>query len=263
MKNIDPLYEQGRKKRITREFAILIFAVCAFYALILTPLYSWTSSDVLIANTGLPVVIEALLDICNFAFYWIAFGYLLLLSARFSLRVCTRFAVIYSLATLFRYCAALLAGYLLNGFPTFADFASDALPYFVADILLDLSFLGIASLLVYFLFEIPNLERRKSAGELRSPLSAYLPFAGLWDLKNRLLRVALIVVAIPSVVQIIYRIIYDVTFYGAPRNLPDLLWMITYYLMDLISIVIGFLVIVLFLNRAYFREEKALMEYEN
>ncbi|MBQ1229713.1 MAG: hypothetical protein IIX80_01645 [Clostridia bacterium] len=262
MKNIDSLYEQGRKKRITREFAILIFSVSAFYALILTPVYSWTSSDVLIAKTGIPVAIEALLDICNFCFYWIAFGYLLWLSARFSLRACRALALLYFAATLFRYGAALLAGYFLNGFPTFADFASDALPYLTADILLDLAFVGVAALLIYFIFEIPNAARRKTAQELRSPLSAYLPFAGLLEMKNRLLRVSLIVSAIPSVVQIVYRVIYDVTFYGAPRNLPDLLWMITYYLMDLISIVIGFFVIVLFLNRAYFREEKALMEYD-
>lgn len=263
MKNTDALYHEGRRKRITREFAILIFAIAALYAIVLTPLYSWTSSDILIAETGVPVVIAALLDICNFCFYWIAFGYLLWLSARFSLRVCVRFSVIYLLATLFRYCAAILAGYLLNGFPTtLTDFTSDTLPYLAFDILLDLAFLGVAALLIYFLFEIPNSERRKSAQELRSPLSAYLPFSSIFALKNRLLRVSLIVAAIPSVVQILYRIFYDVVFYGPPRDLADLLWIITYYLMDLISIAIGFFVILLFLNRAYFREEKALLEYE-
>ena len=61
--------------------------------------------------------------------------------------------------------------------------------------------------------------------------------------------------------QILYRLIYDIFFYGAPRDWIDLLWILVYYLGDLLTAFVGFLVTLLLLNRAYLREEKAYLDY--
>ena len=55
--------------------------------------------------------------------------------------------------------------------------------------------------------------------------------------------------------------IYDITVSGVVRDLADLLWMISYYLADFISIIIGYFVILLFFNHFYLEEEKARMEF--
>ena len=120
---------------------------------------------------------------------------------------------------------------------------------------------GIGLLLICFLFDFPTAVRRHGDRSLHTPLSAHLPFKGLFAPQNPLWRITLIVSALPSLSQILYRLIYDIFFYGAPRDWIDLLWILVYYLGDLLTAFVGFLVTLLLLNRAYLREEKAYLDY--
>ena len=254
-------FYRGRKKRITLEYAILIFAISALYSLVLTPLQSWAYNDVLIRDMGLSILFETLLDVLNYLFFWVSFAYFLWMTARFSIREC-RFPMLVCLgAILFRYGTALLTGYLLNGFPLWASFLEDTLPYLTIDVLLDVAIFGIGLLLICFLFDFPTAARRHGDRSWHTPLSAHLPFKGLFAPQNPLWRITLIVSALPSLSQILYRLIYDIFFYGAPRDWIDLLWILVYYLGDLLTAFVGFLVTLLLLNRAYLREEKAYLDY--
>ena len=67
---------------------------------------------------------------------------------------------------------------------------------------------------------------------------------------------------IPSALMLISRVIYDVSLGGA-AGLGDLLWMITYYASDIVSIFVGYFVILLLVNRLYLREETAKSNYES
>lgn len=261
MKNPDLMYDAARKKRITSEYAILIFALSAIYAVVLTPLFSWTSSDILIRNTGVSILFETLLEVFNYLFYWVTFAYFLWMTARFSQKENYPLMGICAAAILFRYGTALLGDYLLNGFPEGEAFLEDVLPYLLTDIFLDALIFGVAILLIYFVFDAPTRPKRHGDRSLHTPLSAYLPFSRVFAFGNPLLRVSLAVAALPSVLQIVYRLIYDITFFGPPRDLIDLLWIVTYYLLDVITAFIGFFVLILLLNRAYLREEKAYLDY--
>ena len=88
-----------------------------------------------------------------------------------------------------------------------------------------------------------------------------MPFASMFSFSNGMQRANLLMAAIPAVTQIVYRAIYDIAFYGVARDLADLLWMISYYLADVLSMVVGYFVILLLLNRFYLNEEKARLEY--
>ena len=103
-------FYRGRKKRITLEYAILIFAISVLYSLVLTPLQSWAYNDVLIRDMGLSILFETLLDVLNYLFFWVSFAYFLWMTARFSIREC-RFPMLVCLgAILFRYGTAFRSG---------------------------------------------------------------------------------------------------------------------------------------------------------
>ena len=93
-------------------------------------------------------------------------------------------------------------------------------------------------------------------------LEKAFPITKLFDWKSVFLHSVICVAAIPAAVQLISRVIYDIS-YGAPTSIIDLLWMIVSYTSDVANLFIGYLVIVLLLNRLHMREEKALLDYHS
>lgn len=88
--------------------------------------------------------------------------------------------------------------------------------------------LDIAQLLLFRLFAYLTMERRRADG---------IPS-----------RSMLFCAAVPSVLQLIGRLIYDLGV-GAPTGKTDLIVMISYYLADLASVAIGYLAILLLTER--------------
>ena len=64
-----------------------------------------------------------------------------------------------------------------------------------------------------------------------------------------------------SLGRIISRIRFDV-FLGPPRSLPDLLWMVLYYSLDIVFLFISVLVCVVWVNRLCLDDARARMEFE-
>ena len=71
------------------------------------------------------------------------------------------------------------------------------------------------------------------------------PFKKTFDLHNPLQRSAFIMAIIMGSIHIASRIIYDL-YYGLPSTLVDLLWMVTYYLSDVVSALIMYLIAIFF-----------------
>ena len=122
---------------------------------------------------------------------------------------------------------------MTTGFPLFSRFVKDDLIYIIINILLDLLLLALA------LWAMHALRYR---WENKTPLLEALPTERLFDLQNPLMRILLCVAAIPAGFQLLSRLIYDFS-NGLPYDLPDFLWMITYYLSDFAFVIVGYLII--------------------
>ena len=68
---------------------------------------------------------------------------------------------------------------------------------------------------------------------------------------NIILRTVLFLALIPAGIQLLLRLYYDIFFWGAIRGWLDLLWVILYYLSDLIFVPVGYLVMIVLINRLY------------
>lgn len=248
------LFDLCRKRNLNLRMLIFLFAITLFYAVICTPVSLLVSSDILLSETVLPLLIDVLMLLCNYLFYWVSFAIVLYAIGRFEVGNCISLFGIYVGAVFFRYLANITAGFLVIGFPTWEDFLSDHLLYLLIDIGMDLILMAVMVLIVSLTF--------KKASANSSPLAG-LPIDRLFDLKNPIQLAAFWSAVIPAAVQLISRVFYDAFYYGAPTSLIDLLWMVIYYVSDFANVVIGYLVIVLILNRIFMKEEKARIDYDS
>lgn len=246
------LFEQAHTKKQTRDFAVLLGVVALVYAAVMTPLQLYITSDVLINGTVLPLIGDLLTLILNYSVYWISFAFLLYRLYRFDLSQCKRLLIIYAVTAVLRYPISQLAVYFTTGFPRFSSFLKDDLIYIVINVLLDLLLLALA------LWAMHALRERWERGK---PLLSALPTERLFDLQNPLMRILVLVSAVPAGFQLLSRLIYDFS-NGLPRDLPDLLWMITYYLSDFAFVVVGYLIVQSILNRLAMKEEEAKLAFE-
>lgn len=247
------MFEGYRRKKLTVRLAICLFAIALFYAAVCTPIARFVASDVLLANTVLPSVIDIVILFFNYSFYWISFGFLVYAIHRLGAKSCAPLFAVYGGAVVFRYLANQMADFCVFGFPSINDFFSDYLPYSLLDMLLDVIQMTLAVLLTHHIQRISKEMQRDALKEL--------PLTGLFDLKKYISRNALFVAMIPAAFKLISRLIYD-AWYGAPRGLGELLWMIVSYFSDIACIMIGYAVIVLLLNRCRLDEIKAKNEYD-
>lgn len=252
------LFESCRKKKLLVQFGIWLSAISVFYAAVFTPLFHVVSSNVLLINTVYPLLLDFGMQFLNYLFYWCSFAYVVYAFFRFGWEKGYAFLVIYAIVVLLRYPIDLIAGFCMTGIPTADTFLFNYLPYLLIDIGMDLLLmLGLVLVLRTIRNKQPYVVRSKRGKVLRSNL----PFSRMFDLKNPVQRAAFWAALIPACVQLLSRVLFDLA-WGAPAGLTDLLWMITYYALDVVYALIGFFVIVLWLNRFYFNEEKARMEYE-
>ena len=256
------IFDQGRQKQTLHRYAWQIAIIAFLYAAVCTPLEIWINSDIVMVKTALPLIWDTVMTVMHYLFFWLSFAYLLWSVGRFTLRQSRGILATYAIVAAARYLISMIAGYIVNGFPTAEEFFGEVLLYLLLDILLDLLFMALAVWIAYEILDKPWRGMTAPPSLERLPICRWMPFASMFSFSNGLQRANLFVAAIPAVTQIVYRAIYDIAFYGVARDLADLLWMISYYLADVISIAVGYFVILLFLNRFYLNEEKAKIDFQ-
>lgn len=248
------LFEQTQKKKLTRRMAVLLFGIALIYAAVCTPLYLVTSSDVLWAETPLPMLLDVIMTLANYCFYWIAFAYATYAIYRFGAVTAIPMLAVYAGASVFQYSANLLSGYLVIGFPSWEDFASDELPYLILNVFLNLLLMAIAVGLALL------VEKKQGDGKKR--LTEALPICKLFSFQRGISFAAWVTALIPAAAQLLSRVRYDIA-YGAPRGLLDLIWMIVFYCSDLLCVLIGYLAIVWIWNQIFVKETEAKSAFDN
>lgn len=215
-------------RRTAQLCGILLFSAAIFYAAVCTPIYQWSSADIAVSEV-FTLIWDAVQNLVRFAFFWTAAAFVLV-----SVRDYERSRAILLLAggaNLLLHAGSLAAGLIMM-----RDFDSIGLD------LLDLAVsfaLDVCQLALFRLIAYLTLERPRRSPE--APLPA---------------RALILCAAIPSALQIVSRILYDVAV-GAPTGKTDLIVMVTYYLIDLAGVAIGYLAILLISDRLSAKKERA------
>lgn len=226
----------------------MLLAIALFYAIVCTPVYLWSSSDVLVRESVFPQIWDFVQSLTQFLFYWIMLAFCTFLAVDRGLRGSLSILGWYAVATVCMNIGAMLVGTAMLGNRFEWDSFTDDLLYAMLDVLLMLLIYGISFFLIWLIFT-----RVTDSGKR----TACLPFVKLADLKNRLQLTLLVLAAVPSVLRLISRLIYDL-YNGAPQNTADLLWMIFFYLADFLSIAVGYLVLFLLVDRLNRAKEKKI-----
>ena len=192
------------------------------------------------------------MEACNYLFYWIAFATLIYVLHRFDFADRCTFFIAFSCISFVRYFANHIAGSVVMGFQPINSFFKDDLPYILIDIFMDLFIMWIGVGIVLSILKKHSFPQKE---DRFSDLAAHLPTVRLFDLRKTLAKSTLLVAIVPSAFHMLSRVIFDFN-RGAPTGLADLLWIITGYLMDALSVLIGYVVMLFLINRTYLSESK-------
>ena len=238
------IWEDAERKRVQKIGMWLLIGIASFYAIVCTAVSRWASSDVLIADTVFPSIWDMIQRTVMISFYWVAFSFWCYLSARYTMRKSASFLIVYLACVVVRYFLSWLIGALMLLEPFEWSVFFEDLLYTVLDILFDLMQMGLV-ILLFYLF----VARKKTSQKIEIQIGKAFAFS------NPFLRCLLFSAMIPAVIRILSRIRYDI-FYGAPQDIFDLLFMIFYYVSDVLFALIGYLVIYLIVSHLKLREEE-------
>ena len=127
------------------------------------------------------------------------------------------------------------------------------------NVLLDLLIMGC----VYGLLLL-HLSRME--GEGRTPFENCFPIDGFFRMKSLLVRLSLLSAAIPSIARLVTRAYYDIrtiAFEGfAPSGAPEVFLMVTYYVTDILTALLGHLLILMMLSSFHISDVRAQMRFD-
>ena len=227
------------KKRLMRTLVavtVLLFSLSCF---ILAPLYTYMCADILFAATAMPDIIKLLIDIIDVISYALCFSTIIYSIFKFSLVGSVRIIIIYCVAVFLKYAANLGITLIFDG-KVSAETVVYVLAYFALDsiILLAIALITASTFKKYNERRAITKKANNAIGKATLSVEDEL-FGGnrLFVLSNPLHRSALFTGIILSAIKIVSRILFDIA-YGAPKTLSDALWMIAYYISDILIAII-------------------------
>ena len=260
------LYEICRKKRMTAGVVAIMIAVAFLYAAVCMPVFIWAKSDVLLADSIFLVVWELVSTAVNYLFYWVSFSFMLYFAARFTLQNSKSFLGGYVGACAVMYLVSLISSGVINGVTAFSLRDIGDVVMYVG---FDAALMAIAVLVTQKMLgrEQENvaceygIQKLNDADDL-TILPQHLPFTSFFNFKNKLMKTLFWIILIPSAWHILSRLYYDIFFFGIPVDAVDLLWMIFYYVSEVITFFVGYFFSIFVLNFIFAREERKRAHYK-
>lgn len=247
--------QSAQKKKTLREYWIIILALTFFYAIVCVPISVVTRTDAVVIDSAFPLIWETVMQVLNYVFYWISFAYLMYFLFSFGFGECRDFLIAYALTVCLRYGLNQFVTSALYGFPSVEEFVSNSLGEMVFFIIMDLLQMSVAVWIAYL------------TARLGVSLKKHMPFGKLFGFQNPLVKTAFKLAWIPAVLMLLQRFIYDLGFVqevsGGVHIVLGILGILVFYLADLLCVLIGHFVILLFLNRFFLRDEKARLLAES
>ena len=202
------LSETKMRKRLFLYLVIAASVLFALISLVLSPMISIVSSNVVYSYTLLPDVLILLTDMLNLFALSVCCTIIIYSVMKFGMAASSSVLIAYIFAVFLKYSADMAISYLL-----FHTLDLSVIMSYVAAFLVDLFIVLIITFIAY------RANRRGTA------------------MKNATITAGVVV----SLSKVLSRVVYDIQ-YGAPVDFTDLLWMIVYYLSDIIVGVIFVLI---------------------
>ncbi|MBE6589977.1 MAG: hypothetical protein E7643_07340 [Ruminococcaceae bacterium] len=251
------LFDQMRKTKLLKHYIVFLSAIILFHSVLYYPLYLFLDSNVLWRNSIVYLLLTEIAEpLAGYLYFWGSFAYILYVGVRFSFKSTLPFLIVYSVGTVLRYAIQNVCFIVMMGFPLWTN--SLRIFDLVFSIVMDLVILGFAMLLLNLVFKS---KRKSSEGE--GLIDTYMPFERFFHLSNPLQKTAFLMALLPSAARLISRGYYDIRLILAgqvPTGVAEIFLMITYYITDVLTAIVGFLIIVMMLSSFRLSEVKAHME---
>lgn len=226
----------------TRKISLaLIFSAAIFFSLqafILNPLYVYTSSNVLFSTTPIPEIIGILNDISYPLGYALCFACVTYSIFKFSLYRAKKQIIILSAAFLLRYVANYVISSIIDGGFRFAEIPAAVILPFGLDMLLFAVVCIIVRARIKRYYETYEQALKANIILNKKAPSVYEDIfenQKIISFKNPLHYSAALTGILLSATKILTRIRFDIA-YGAPSGVADTIWMIAYYISDLLIV---------------------------
>ena len=260
------LFDELCIKRLKKQFLIFAIACVAVVSVIYTPVYLLLSSNVVWRGSVLLFLMTELIEpLIDFSFYWGSFAFLIYIYLRFGKTQIRRFAIVYAVAALARYFLTMLAGYVLMSFPDAKTFWSEDFTSVLFGICMDaLQMIGVL-LLAELCCRRPMMNAKKYShgAEGEELIADCFPIEGLLNIKKSLPKLCFFSALIPAGLKLLSRLYYDIFFWGLPTDAAEWLLLATYYVGDIATLLVGYLVLLYLLQTFYTAECKRRIEFES
>lgn len=251
------MFESYRKKRMRHFVLVCLLAIALIQGALIKPIFLSVASNSAFRDTPIPLLIDFLYSLLELIFYWVSFAALLYAYTRFSSKFAWGIVGIYAVATVIRYGAELLFGYLLMGFSDADQLLLDAFSA-TLDIFLMLLLIGVAFLVILFALRKQIALSNQERSEIFTP---YFSVSRMFDLKNPILKALFLLAVLPCLMRVFSHISTDL-YLGAPTATVDLIWMVVTYLSDILFVFVGYYVMLLLINQIRIKELHSQMLYD-
>ena len=254
------LFDSLHLKRVRAGCCWLLAIVTALY-LATYALYVFIISDIIYQTTVLPLILETLLQVFGYLFYWVGFGYLIYAFLRFSKKEAMTVAAIYAAASLLRTFLGFVVYGFIVAFPTWNSFSQFYLGELIFTVIMDLCQAALVYLFVYLcarsvLSKQPQLEVARSGGVF----GFCYPCKELFSRRNPLYLLCLEAALLPSAISLLSRLYFDLAIGGMPNSISEILVMLIYYFSDIAAIAVAYFIILLIQNRLFLAQQELQRE---
>ncbi len=260
------LLEAHRKKLYRRNFLIFLGACVGFYTLIYMPVYYLLSTNIVWSNSPLLLLwMEVIEPLMNYAFYWGSFAFVLYAILRDGKRPALQLAALYAAAAFLRYFTGLFSYMWIMGAIHWSAFMATDFWGLLFSFFMDCVQMALLLLAFYFV-EKKLIKSHSQVVRQGSIREAFLPMMRAFEWKNPLFRLSFIAAAIPTVLQILSRLYYDLDLIFVRgmeiSGAGEVIVILSYYITDIATAFLGALVISVLLNAFFRNDEKRREEDE-
>ena len=259
------LFDELCLKRAKKNFLTFALVCVAVLSLVYTPIYLLLSSNVLWRNSVLLFLLTELVDpLIDFSFYWGSFAFLIYIYLRFGKKQIKDFLIVYASGVAARYFITLFVGYLLMSFPKWKVFFGEELPSALFSIAMyALQMLGLLLLTELCRRSVTAGKTYTKGREGEELIANCLPVEGLFNLKQPIVKLCFLAAIIPAGLKLLSRLYYDIFFWGLPTEAAEWLLLVTYYIGDIATWLIGYFVLLYLVQAFYTKEVQKRIEFES
>lgn len=235
-------------KRLKIILSVFAFGLASLNSFVLLPLNISISNNIIYQLSAFPLILSFLSSLTELLVFWISLSVLVYAVSVIGFNKSRALLIIYGASIVYKH----IVNFIMDSI-TKAAFIPSLLGSVLFNVVIEFA---IASFAVFFTYKITKANSELAIKER----VALFPFLKLFDLNNPVQKSAFVASLAITVPRIVSRIIYDIVI-GFPASLKDVLWMIAYYLLDTVTGLVGYLIMI-FLIMSFKQKQDVLDTFE-